>query len=111
MISWCMDDGYPSAEMLQAVKEWDYSDCAGLFDKLQSVWIYPTYFKREGWTLNVSTAGWSGHEDLIHALQENRMIWSICWVSSRRGGHYAFEIPAYQRQASAPSPTVKGEQE
>lgn len=43
-----------------------------------------------------STGGWSGNEDLIRAMEQNWMIWSLTWVQSRRGGHYIFEDPKYE---------------
>jgi hypothetical protein len=29
------------------------------------------------------------------ALEANRHFWSLCWLSSRRGGHYRFQIPKF----------------
>jgi hypothetical protein len=40
----------------------------------------------------ISTAGWSGNESIIYAMQENNLMWSLNWVQSRRGGHYIFEL-------------------
>lgn len=42
-----------------------------------------------------STGGWSGHEELISEL-EGTWFWMFCWVQSRRGGHYIFEIKPEQ---------------
>ena len=45
-------------------------------------------------TLELHTGGWSGNEDIIDKLSDT-LFWMICWESTRRGGHYYFEIPKY----------------
>lgn len=87
-------DGYPTESTCQAIREWPYSDLPGLFDFMQAAWSYPTLFTPDGsGGYRISTGGWSGNEGLIDAMQENVMAWSLCWQSSKRGGHYEFEIP------------------
>lgn len=100
------DEGYPTEETLRVVREWtfrNFSDFDRLLEYVQRAWRYPVYFQRakrrfrpfpshslhRQW--HVSTGGWSGNEDLIGALQDNRMFWLTCWVQSQRGGHYIFE--------------------
>ena len=84
---------YPSNETLDAVKAWNWNDCTGLFEFVKQAWWMPDWGWREvDGELHVSTGGWSGNEDLIEAMQANVMVWSLCWVQSRRGGHYVFEI-------------------
>ena len=84
---------YPTEETLQRIKDWDWKNAKELFDYLESLWTYNNYFKKEklkdGMIYYISTAGWSGNEFLIEALQEN-FIWMITWQSSTRGGHYKF---------------------
>lgn len=89
-------DGYPTEDELATVREWPYtSGFTGLMEYLQDRWLYPDYFTTVGGgKYSVSTGGWSGHEELIGAMQANLMFWSLCWEESRRGGHYKFEIPA-----------------
>lgn len=90
-----MDDGYPTEEELTRIKEWDYKDFVGLMEFLGELWDYKDFgWKQNDYTYTLSTAGWSGNESLIDALQENSMFWTVCWQSSRRGGHYVFTIPA-----------------
>jgi hypothetical protein len=104
----CDEDGYPTSQTLEAIRTWPIEtllDCERLFDAVQPLWRWPQHFQRDrrrhrtpGSTLarywHVSTGGWSGHEDIIAALEANEVFWFICWVSSARGGHYVFETRA-----------------
>jgi hypothetical protein len=86
------DDGYPEEDELKQIAEWPYTDIAGLLEFAQPMWSYPDRWWTEGDALHLSTGGWSGNEILVGAMQENRMFWAICWISSRRGGHYSFDL-------------------
>ena len=104
------DEGsYPTEEALRTIREWPPERTYGrLLDAIGQCWRWPAYFRksprrrhvngvsRRRW--RVSTGGWSGHEDVIGALMDNRLFWAICWVSSERGGHYVFET----REEEAP---------
>ena len=89
-----MDEhGYPDKNELETIKNWQMQDgWHELMKYVRERWAYSDYFRSEGNTYFLSTAGWSGNEDLIQALNENFMFWSICWQSSRRGGHYEFTV-------------------
>jgi putative alpha-1,2-mannosidase len=93
------NDGYPHEIELRRVRAWAYDDPAGLFAYLRRRWQYADsgYWAQRGSTFQISTGGWSGNEDLIGAMSDNHMFWSLCWVSSKRGGHYQFQIPAALR--------------
>ena len=98
------DDGYPTQYALDLIWIWHFSDPRGWFDFIREIW----YYREWGWSeaeaideifqekkitaLYVSTAGWSGNESIIRAMEKNSMLWFICWAQSRRGGHYIFEI-------------------
>ena len=98
------DDGYPTQYALDLIWFWHFSDPRGWFDFIQGIW----YMRDWGWkeaeaideifkeknitAIYVSTAGWSGNESIIKAMEKNSMLWFICWAQSRRGGHYIFEI-------------------
>lgn len=86
------DDGYPEESELKQIAEWPWRDIPALLEFVQLRWSYPNYWWQEGDILNVSTGGWSGNEDLINAMMQNRMFVAICWISSRRGGHYKFDL-------------------
>jgi hypothetical protein len=88
-----MSDEYPSDEDLERIMDWPISDAPAMLDFVHSLWWAPEFGWRRGdrW-LDVSTGGWSGNEDIISALQRNTMFWMFCWESSRRGGHYRFDL-------------------
>lgn len=102
------DDGYPTEDALKAIELWDWEHnggCKGWFDFIGSIW----HLKGWGWWEGeqdheykedtkvygyaISTAGWSGNESIIRAMEDNKhSLWWMNWVSSRRGGHYTFEL-------------------
>jgi hypothetical protein len=96
------EDGYPTEDALDRIEHWYYNDPKGWFKFIESIW----HLKSWGWTelkraeldsvdkimFHISTAGWSGNEDIIRAMQQNHILWSDTWVESRRGGHYVFEM-------------------
>jgi hypothetical protein len=95
----CFDrDGYPTESTLDRIKEWDHGDSAGLIEYVGKAWSYPERWQVKGRTLRASTGGWSGNEELIGTMQQNFMFWSMCWESSRRGGHYVFRLPPKQKK-------------
>jgi hypothetical protein len=85
--------GYPTDETLEVIRKWDYNDFKGLMKYCQECWRYDDYFSTDdNITYEVHTGGWSGNESVISAMMGNIMFWSMCWVQSRRGGHYIFEV-------------------
>lgn len=96
------DDGYPTDSALDIIKLWHWSDVRGWFQFIENIWHLRSWGWSEGlesddwdkdkqvYRYNISTAGWSGNESIIHAMQENDMLWHMTWVQSRRGGHYIF---------------------
>jgi hypothetical protein len=87
-------DGYPTEKTLRTIRRWPLQDFKGLMEYIFEAWKYADWgWSRYGRRYSISTAGWSGNEEIIGALNANRMFWSLCWHSSRRGGHYVFKIP------------------
>lgn len=89
-------DGYPTEETLAKITNWDYKDREGVLRFLAENWYYEdsAIETRKGlWVF--ATGGWSGNEELIYALQENRVLWvyltSIYYIHLS-GGFYVFAI-------------------
>lgn len=101
------DDGYPTSAALDIVEAWHWSDAKGWFEFIKNIWYMASWGWREGevdheyrkdekvYRYNISTAGWSGNESIIRSMQKNGMMWHLNWVSSRRGGHYVFELQEF----------------
>ena len=97
-------DGYPTDAALDKISNWDYNDPKGWFEFIRELWYLKSWGWTEGrfkdnifqdpekYTYHISTAGWSGNEDIIRAMQQNDILWSDAWLESRRGGHYIFEL-------------------
>jgi hypothetical protein len=101
------EDGYPTEETLEKIRTWEIKtgkDWTAAFDYIESLWMYPEYFRKgkrrtRAWkggplerTYEISTGGWSGHESIISAMEENFMLWVPTWSNIRRGGHYTFRV-------------------
>lgn len=91
------EGGYPSEEELQTIRLWPYSDVAGWFAFIGSIWHYGDWgWQVEGEVVTAHTGGWSGNEDIIEAMMENVLLWLAVWQRSERGGHFTFtnrELP------------------
>ena len=91
------EDGYPTEEFLKQIAEAQYT--VG-FEKIIDFALlghtYENYWDKardeDGITYEISTGGWSGNEDIVRALQKNTLLWSMCWESSRRGGHHVLKV-------------------
>ena len=91
----------PCVQDLKEISEWDFEK-KSVKEFLE--FILPLWKQEDldvkfnilniiGWArLELHTYGWSGNEDIIQALKENRIFWSMCWEESRRGGHYKFRL-------------------
>ena len=92
------ENNYPDEASLQAIKEWDIlkQGIDGLLDLIEenTNWADRQIHIRGKKVLyfEYHTGGWSGNEDVISALCQNFLFWSMFWVKSTRGGHYYFKI-------------------
>jgi hypothetical protein len=90
---------YPNEQMLRFVRRYDItqSPIEDLRDFVIQNWHYGDWgYKSKGRFFELHTGGWSGNESIIAALEKSSkgMFWYLCWVMSKRGGHFWFEIPA-----------------
>lgn len=89
-----IDREYPTKKELKKIEKWPRNDFTGLMDFVHDLWKYADcgYWVQKHKEYYISTAGWSGNEDIISALEKNWTFWVLCWQQSRRGGHYIFYI-------------------
>ncbi len=100
------ENGYPEEHELEKIRQWDAMDYYGLMEYVRERWYFDTYFRQVGDTFYLSTAGWSGNEDIVAAIQGNvHYWWMFHWYSSRRGGHYIFT----EKTAGHPQPELDRE--
>lgn len=90
---------YPTDDELKRITDWPLpcttETAQAWFDFIRDCWWQPDWgWSQDGDTLNISTGGWSGNEEIISAMQSNFIFWSLCWESHRRGGHYTFKLPS-----------------
>ncbi|NBV27758.1 hypothetical protein EBS02_01895 [bacterium] len=96
------EDGYPTEEFLTSIEIWRDRPFTELMDMIKPYWRFSDFgywtqqavLVKEDWIMEyrLSAGGWSGNESIIRALQNNHIFWSLCWISSHRGGHYVFEV-------------------
>jgi hypothetical protein len=89
-----MTNRYPSELELTFIKEFDIikKPITELLDFVYSIWEYDDWgFKKTPHAFELHTGGWSGNEDIISALKQNFLFWSLYWEHSSRGGHYYFD--------------------
>ena len=84
--------GYPDEAELDKIRKWFMDDAMGLIQFINELWKYADngYFKFTTGHLELHTAGWSGNEDIVEALMDNKMFWLLFWEKTERGGHYYF---------------------
>lgn len=91
---------YPTDIELKTIRVWKFTGTSSFVDFMKFIKSVGNYWPEEsfGWkqrgrTYWISTGGWSGNEDILEAMQENCIFWSVCWVQSKRGGHFTFQLP------------------
>ena len=90
---------YPDEQTLRFIRRYDTlkAPIEDLRDFVIQNWHYADGGASliSGRKFELHTGGWSGNESIIAALEKSSkgMFWFFCWVMSKRGGHYWFEIP------------------
>jgi 1,4-alpha-glucan branching enzyme len=96
---------YPTDEDLESIRSWPPSDPMGWFSAIKHAghwWPDESW----GWSerddtdridgpvrvYEISTGGWSGNEEILSAMEDNRGLWYQTWREIRRGGHYTFMV-------------------
>jgi hypothetical protein len=89
---------YPSEETLTRIHDWTPEKWTKEeFHKFMAFvhdnWKYANdgYWEQDHNHYAIHTAGWSGNEDIVLAMQGNYIFWSLFWQSHTRGGHFTFE--------------------
>ena len=91
-----MNDYYPTEDELDMIANWKLSSSLDEYHMLMAYvrerWAFGEqgYWIQDGDIYFLATAGWSGNEDLIEALQRNHLFCALYWQQSRRGGRYMF---------------------
>lgn len=100
-----MENDYPTEEELQKIREWTYEDNGffALAEYVCNLWHFDDWATYRDWAtdeygrryreLRLATAGWSGNESIISALDKNTMFNMLCWQSSHRGGLHIYHVP------------------
>lgn len=89
------DDGYPTDESIEIIKNWPIPDPLGYKPLLE--FIKPIFYKYgdikklDNGNTRIVTGGWSGCESAIDAMAINP-FWVVCWEVSKRGGYYEFDF-------------------
>lgn len=88
--------GYPTEETLAFIRS-ARVDFRKLLSFVHKAWQTPgdveAWRTDDGLRFRFVTLGWSGNEELIQALEDNKIFWFMCWQSSVRGGSFEFMVP------------------
>jgi len=100
------EDGYPTDDALEIIKLWHFDDARGWFKFIEGIWSncgrWTEKDMPKSWAssemdhvYDIATGGWSGNESIIHAMQDNLMMWALNWYQSTRGGHHIFTLKEF----------------
>lgn len=88
------DADYPSKAQLETIRTWSTPDYEALLEYVKDAFsTYGRAERKKDGTWEFATGGWSGNEEIIDALSDNGLAWSMLWRSSHRGGLFIFRTP------------------
>lgn len=87
---------YPHESDLEKIRNWHHSDFIGMIDFIETIYPHYGFIKRTGKKIQrviFVTGGWSGCEDIIRAMEDNKDLFSmVCWEASFRGGKHIYRV-------------------
>jgi hypothetical protein len=113
-----MKNGYPEKKELKYIRDYDIvkNPIRPLVEFIENIWwasdwgfklskhkdeyasisaIGDKPSRKYHYVLELHTGGWSGNEDIIDAMEQNKWFYNFYWHSSRTGGHYEYRIPEH----------------
>ena len=109
---------YPSEETLDRIRNFDIfehkvggnslDNLPQLIELIFRNWEYSDWgfiYHPDTGCLELHTAGWSGNESVIAALEETVGFWSMFWRKSTCGGHYWFKLFMFDETGKKIIPT------
>lgn len=95
---------FVTPEIIYKIESWPAKDFHGVMEYMRSLWEWPVMFRTIPGGYCISTGGYSEHEAMVSALQNNKLWWSMFWHASLRGGHFEFRDVFAKGEAGAPRP-------
>jgi len=102
MTDWSSGAPYPEDSLVELIKNFE-GTVMDFFDLVEMCWIHEYgCMKRHNYggehRIYMATGGWSGNEDIIQAMRENKSwFWMMSWHRSERGGAFWFRFPSPKR--------------
>jgi hypothetical protein len=115
---------YPAESTLEAIKAWDPMRVNSLLAFVAKAWHWPEFgvshtLRPEEAVivdaqpgdvfLRLATGGWSGNEDIINALEQNRVASAFTWKFTSASGLHIYEYSQCQPDFPLPPGALTGQ--